>query len=163
MIEYLDIVDENNVVVGTAPREEVYKNELMHRIVHVLIFNAAGDMALQLRSKNVSYCPGHWSTAVGGHVQSGETYHEAAMREYREELGVSSNLEELGENFYVNRVESPDKFLFTFTSMFEGPFNIDKEDVEDIQFFSIDTIKEMIKNGELFHPELLFLFEKYYS
>jgi len=160
-MEILDIVDKNDQVVGTAPKPDVYTRLLCHRIVHVLIFNDQGKMALQMRSAKVSFCPLHWSTAVGGHVQSGETYETAGLREYEEELGMKSQLQFLRKDFYQlpNR---PDKFLVTFTSNFNGPFNPDLEVVEKVDFFSLPEIKTMIATGEKFHPELLYILEKHF-
>jgi isopentenyldiphosphate isomerase len=78
-MEKLDVVNERDEVVGSAPKDEIYTRSLRHRIVHILIFNDSEEMALQLRSKGMSFCPNHWSTAVGGHVSSGETCEGAAM------------------------------------------------------------------------------------
>jgi isopentenyldiphosphate isomerase len=160
-MEILDIVDENDKVIGFASRDEIYKKFLRHRIVHVLIFNDENKMALQKRSAKVSFCPCHWSTAVGGHVQSGETYEEAALREYDEELGVRSKLEFFSKDLYQAK-ETPDKFLSTFRAEFEGSFNPDPGVVEEVDFFTIEQIREMVKKGEKFHPELLFLLKKYF-
>lgn len=99
--EILDVVDEDNVVVGNTPKAEVYTKLLNHRIVHVLVFNTAGEMLLQLRSKNKSFMPGYWVTSAGGHVGSGETYEVAALRELQEELGVTGKLEFLYSDVYI--------------------------------------------------------------
>lgn len=153
----LDVVNEDDVVIGNAPFSQVYKEQLPHRIVHVLIFNDQGDMALQKRSVLKSFCPGHWSTAVGGHVQSGESYEEAALREFQEELGTTAKLEVLRKDFYTERK----KFLVTFKAIYNGPFTINPEEVEDVRFFSLEDIKNMIVHGEKFHPELLFLLKQF--
>ena len=54
------------------------------------------------------------------------------------------------------------KFLTTFKSTFNGPFHPDLKDVEKIDFFTIEQIKKMVRRGEKFHPELLFLLKKYF-
>ncbi len=161
-MEILDIVDRDDKVIGNATREEMYKKSLCHRIVHILVFNSEGKMVLQKRSDKVSFCPNHWSTAVGGHVQMGETYEEAALREYQEELGAVSELELVGKVFY-EAVGGPKKFLTIFKTQFDGQFNPDIEEVSEVCFFDISEIKEMIKKGEMFHPELVFIINKYYS
>ena len=160
-MEILDIVDQNDNIIGQAPKDDAYENKLGHRIVHVLIFNDQKKIVLQLRSANVSFCPLHWSTTVGGHVQAGETYEQAAIREYEEELCTKSKLEILGKDLYQVK-NRPDKFLMTFTSTFNGPFNPDQKVVEKVDFFSLPEIKTMIENKEKFHPELLFILKKYF-
>ncbi|MFA5021958.1 MAG: NUDIX domain-containing protein [Patescibacteria group bacterium] len=160
-MEILDIVNLNDQVIGQAPKPEIYQQLLCHRIVHILIFNDQGKMALQLRSAKVNFCPLHWSTAVGGHVQTGETYETAGLREYEEELGQQSQLQFLSKDLYQlpNR---PAKFLATFTTKFNGPFKPDLEVVEKVNFFTLAEIQKMIASGEKFHPELLFILTKHF-
>jgi isopentenyldiphosphate isomerase len=159
-MEVIDVVSKNDEIIGKALKREIYDKKLLHRIIHVLIFNKKGDMLLQMRG-NVSYCPFHWSTSVGGHVKSGESCKDAALREYKEELGANSPIEFFSKDFFKG-TGGPDKFLYTFKSVYDGPFNPDKKDVEKIGFFSIKGIEKMIKNGEKFHPELLFLLRKHF-
>ena len=161
-MEFLDVVDDNDNVVKKAPFDEVYKKKLPHRIIHILIFNSKGEMALQLRSAKKSFAPLHWSTAVGGHVQSGETYQQAALREFQEELGTTAELEFAFNDFYENE-SGLKKFIATFKADYEGPFKINAEEVEKIEFFSMEKISEMIKAGENFHPELAFLLENHFQ
>lgn len=160
-MEFLDIVDRNDNVIGTASKDDIYKKSLCHRIAHVLIFDNEGKMILQKRSNKVSFCPNHWSTAVGGHVQSGETYEEGALREYQEELGVKSNLELIGKDFY-SAPNSPDKFLAIFKTQYNDAFNHDPEVVSEVRAFTVQEIKSMVENGEKFHPELIFIINKYF-
>ena len=160
-MEFLDIVDKNDQVINRAAKEDVYKKLLCHRIAHVIIFNQDNKMVLQKRSTKVAFCPNHWSTAVGGHVQSGETYEQAALREYEEELGTTSELEFVGKDFY-EVAGRPDKFLVTFKTQYDGLFNPDLEVISEVSVFDLKQIEEMIKNGEKFHPELLFILSKYY-
>lgn len=155
-MELLDIINQADEVVGTASIDEIYADKLLHRIVHVLIMSDTGDMALQLRSKQKSFCPGHWSTAVGGHVQAGESYEEAAIREFREELGASSPLTHLGKVEFASE-SGMKKFITVFSAVFNGPFTPNPEEVERVAFFSQAEITSMIERNEPFHPELLML------
>ena len=155
------MVDKNDNVIDKAPKDDIYKKSLCHRIVHILIFNDEGKMILQKRSDQVPFCPAHWSTAVGGHVQTGETYQTAALREYQEELGVKSNLKFIGKDFY-SAPNTPNKFLAIFKTQFNGPFNPDPKVVSEVKAFDMEDVKKMIKGGEKFHPELIFILNKYY-
>ena len=162
-MEFLNIVNEQDQIVGSAPVSEIYANEHPHRIVHVLIFNNEGKILLQQRSKKKSYLPEYWVTSAGGHVQAGESYEQCELREMVEEVGVSCELEKKWYDEYICEREGKTihKFLTTYHAKHNGPFNYNNE-VEHVAFFSIEEIKMMIKNGEKFHPEFLYLLEKYY-
>lgn len=88
--EVFDVVDENDVVTGTATRGEVHANRLIHRAVHVFLRNKRGDVLLQQRSTLKDVHPGDWDSSVSGHLDAGETYEHAAHREIHEEMGVDS-------------------------------------------------------------------------
>ena len=86
--EMFDIVDENDHVTGAAPRAEVHARDLLHRAVHVFVFNKRGDLLLQQRSRLKDVHPGRWDSSVSGHLDSGESYESAAVRELDEEMGI---------------------------------------------------------------------------
>ena len=161
-MEFLDIVDDQDEVIAYASIRDIYFKKLPHRIVHVFIFNDKDELALQKRSINKDFCPSHWSTAVGGHVQQKESYLEAAKREFKEELGTTAELEEFKKDVYI-KPNGPKKFLTTFKAKFNGPFNENPEEVERVDFFSLEKIQEMVNSGEKFHPELLFLLKKHFN
>ncbi|MFG2175811.1 NUDIX domain-containing protein [Streptomyces niveus] len=87
--EILDIVDENDHVVGQAPRGEAYAKGLRHRCVFVLARDADDRVFVHRRTATKLAFPSHHCMFVGGVVGAGETYDEAALREAEEELGVS--------------------------------------------------------------------------
>jgi len=160
MQEVLDIVDDNNEVVGSAPYSDVYAKRLNHRIVHVLIFNDKGEIFLQQRSAKKEFCPGHWVTSAGGHVQKGETYEQAANRELKEELGVGIKLTKILETPYDHyRMR---KFLEIFRGISEGPFKFNPEEVAGGRWFSVADVRDMVKKNQLIHPELAHVIEKLY-
>ncbi len=86
--ELLDVVDKNDRVIGVETRGEIHAQGLMHRAVHILVFNSKGDLFIQKRSMNKDENPGQWDTSAAGHVDSGEAYLECAIRELEEELGI---------------------------------------------------------------------------
>ena len=70
--ELLEIVNEDDEVVGLAPRWQCHSDPaFMHRTVHVLIFTSKSNLVLQLRSMTKDIAPGKWDTSVGGHVCPG--------------------------------------------------------------------------------------------
>lgn len=88
--EIFDVVDADDQVTGTATRAEVHAGKLVHRAVHVFVFNKRGDLLLQKRSSLKDLCPGLWDSSVSGHLDSGEDYEAAAVRELAEEMGITT-------------------------------------------------------------------------
>ena len=87
--ELLPIVDSEGNQVGTATRRECHngKSFLLHPVVHLHVFDRKGRLYLQHRPDWKDIQPGRWDTAVGGHVDTGESIKEALRREAFEELG----------------------------------------------------------------------------
>lgn len=88
--ELFDIVNERDEVTGRATRREVHAKKLRHRATHVVVGDARGRVFLQKRSALKDTAPGRWDSACSGHVDSGETYEAAAVRELREEIGIDA-------------------------------------------------------------------------
>jgi isopentenyldiphosphate isomerase len=88
--EVLDIVDEQDRVVGQAPRRRVYAERLRHRAAFVLARDGAGRIFVHRRTAAKLVFPSRYDMFVGGVLGAGETYDDAARREAAEELGVPS-------------------------------------------------------------------------
>ncbi|MEU6219714.1 NUDIX domain-containing protein [Streptomyces sp. NPDC047022] len=87
--ELLDIVDENDRVIGQSPRGEAYARGLRHRCVFIEARDAQGRIFVHRRTPTKLVFPSLYDMFVGGVVGAGESYDEAALREAEEELGVS--------------------------------------------------------------------------
>ena len=86
--ELIDVVDENDVVIGRAGRREAYARRLRHRCSFILVRNGDGRIFVHRRTTTKQIFPGAYDMWVGGVVGAGESYDDAAWREAREELGV---------------------------------------------------------------------------
>ena len=86
--EIFEVVDELDNPTGTATRSEVHSRGLLHRAVHVFVLNRNGDLYLQKRSLHKDMNPGVWDSSVSGHLDAGESYADAAVRELGEEMGI---------------------------------------------------------------------------
>src|SRR3990170_5421070 len=86
--EYFDVVNERDEPVSRALRQDVHARGLLHRAVHVLVFDSSGRVLLQKRSMSKDTSPGLWDSSCSGHLDAGEDYDAAAVRELSEELGL---------------------------------------------------------------------------
>lgn len=139
--EILEIVDREGNVVGLAGREVLHSDpSLIHRVVHVLIFNSDGDLLLQRRSMNKDIAPGRWDTSVGGHINPGEDPLTAALREMEEELGVScSGLEFLYTYLFTNHRES--ELVSTFRCSCESRFDFNRDEIDEVRWWGLQEIE----------------------
>lgn len=99
--ERFDVVDEHDRIIGVAERGEVHRLGLRHRAVHIFWASSWGLVCLQRRSYAKDSSPGLLSSSCAGHVDSGETYLRAAVREFREELGIALSPDDLLEVDYA--------------------------------------------------------------
>lgn len=149
--EYLDIVDEDNNVIGKDLRSNCHGNpKLIHRAVHVLVFNSEGSLYLQKRSENKDIQPGKWDTSVGGHVDSGEDYEKAALREAEEELSIKNpELIQLYDYTMENLTEC--EKIRTFMTNYDGEIKINPEEITEGKFWTLVEIEENLGTG-IFTP-----------
>ena len=89
--ELLYEVDQSDCVIGPRSRREIHHFNLLHRAVHILVLNPMGQLYVQKRAPTKDRNPDLWDTSAAGHVDFGETYEEAAVRELQEELGILEN------------------------------------------------------------------------
>ncbi len=156
MSEIFDIVDDEDKVIGAAARSEVHGNpELKHRVVHVLVFNSKGELFLQKRADDKDIQPGKWDTSVGGHLDQGETYMDAALRETSEELGIITAEEDsfyfLYKYMHSNSYET--EFVTTYRLSYDGEINLQRSEISDGRFWSFKEIETSDKS--LFTPNFL--------
>jgi isopentenyl-diphosphate delta-isomerase type 1 len=147
--EMLEIVNSEGAAIGLRPRSEVHGNpSLLHKVIHVLVFNDAGMLLLQKRSMSKNVAPGKWDTSVGGHFSPEEDSLSAARREMEEELGViSPNYDFLYTYLYKNDYES--EIVQTFQCLHNGPFAFNRDEIDEIRFWSMDEIRKNIGRGLL--------------
>jgi isopentenyldiphosphate isomerase len=145
--EMLEVVDRSGKVLRLARRSEVHCNpSLVHRVVHVLVFDEAGRLLLQKRSQTKDVAPGKWDTSVGGHVSPGEDIEDAARREMQEELGISDcGLTFLYRYLFSGAAET--ELVHTFSCVHRGPFHYNRDEIEAVEFRELDEIKNGLGKG----------------
>ena len=159
--EIFDVVNERDEVVDRKPRSEVHRLGLLHRAVHVLVFNARGQIFLQKRSMKKDRQPGVWDSSASGHVDSGEDYDTTAVREVREEIGL--RLDKVPQRlFKIPACEETDQeFVWVYRTESEGPFQLHPDEIDAGDWFSPEQVsKWMSGKPEEFASALLFIWPK---
>ena len=130
--ERFPIVDKNDRILGSASRSQVHGNNLLHRAVHILIFNEAGEVYLQQRSRWKDRHPLKWDSSAAGHVAAGESYDETARRELKEELGVSIPLQKILKLPGAQRTDH--EFIWLYRGVVSGDLFPNKCEIERGRF-----------------------------
>ena len=156
--EYFDVVDDDGNIIGKASRSECHGNPaLIHRTVHVVVYHPDGRMLLQKRNFNKDIQPGKWDTAVGGHVDLGENYDIAVLRELSEELGLTAKLSDLKflmDSKIRNEIESENVRIYSL--IHSGPFEFQRDEISEVKFWEICELRRIIKvTPNIFTPNFI--------
>ena len=148
MFGYLDVVDENNQVIGKETREKIHGSGLWHRGVHVLVFNSKGHLILQMRSAAKDKFPNHYDLSVSEHLEDRETYEAAAIRGLREELKITDVELKRLMGFKMNYGPNDNMISELYECRYDGSTQIDKRETQSLETFSLSEIKEMLSKDE---------------
>jgi len=146
----VQFVDENDNPIGEGPLSEAHKKGIYYRGAHIYVEDTDGKLLLQLRGPDV-FVPNKWDASAGGHVESGESYLEAAQKELGEELGLHDvEITQIGIAKYGGTYE--ERIMNRFVGVFRvvipagTPINFDPDEVADVRWFSLDEIRKLIAN-----------------
>ena len=131
--ERFPIVDKKDRILRYANRSEVHGNNLRHRAVHILIFNEAGELYLQQRSRWKDRHPLKWDSSAAGHVAFRESYDETARRELKEELGTTVPLHKVSKISASQRTDH--EFIWLYRGLTSGDLVPDNSEIEQGAFF----------------------------
>lgn len=157
--EVIDLVDENDNVIGQEERNIAYKNKRKNiRVINIFIYNSEGKIIVPVRSSNRRIFPNCYDFSVGGFVETGESYEETAHRELQEELGIKNvKLEEIG--YFKPEDINTVCFSKLYRLIYNGDLNYDKDGISKILYLSEDEISEKLKKEpERFKSDYIQLF-----
>lgn len=148
--EILDLVNEHDDVIDQKPRSEVYKNKLNNfRVINAFLVNSKKEIWIPRRSPLKKLFPLCLDASVGGHVESGESYQQAFLRELKEELNIDSssvNYKMIAKLTPKTHAVSAYMNLYVIYSDLTPNYN--KSDFIEANWWPISTIIKFIKNGE---------------
>ena len=146
MNEMFDVVDSLDRVVGQECRTNVHKKNLFHRAVHVFIILPSGNFIIQQRSSQKDIDPYLWTSSCSGHVDAGEIYESAAVRECLEELGIDIKAQSFKEIFRCSPCDETENEFVRVHSLYGGAFTINKEEILQFRELRISEIENLLKD-----------------
>lgn len=163
--ELLDIVDENDKVIGSAMKSETHKKGLLHRtvIAEVIGKDRVWTLVEQSATKQDT---GQYVSAIGGHVKSEETLVSALRREAKEEYGLSGNFKFklIGKKIYNRTVKgNKENHYFIIYEIYTNKKPVLDEESVDYKIFSEKELaRELKEHPEKFGPPFRFLIKNFY-
>jgi isopentenyl-diphosphate Delta-isomerase len=139
--ELFDVVDQDDRVVRQERRGVIHAEGLLHRAVHVFVFNSRGQLLVQRRSAIKDEFPLTYTSSASGHVGAGETYEDCARRELKEETGLDLPLQ-----FVVKLPASP-ATANEHTALFQAETDAvpvpDEHEVASLTYFRLDELQAL--------------------
>lgn len=166
----IQIVNEEDEPIGSMHIAEAHKRGAIHRVVRIMVENPDNHkILLQKRSPKMETWPNAWDNSAAGHVDVGEDYYEAALRELEEEVGIKADkLTEIG-SYYTENTTPEGVKLKRFNKVYkyytkESNFNVQQSEVAEVRWFDVAEVKQMIKDVPgLMTDGSKYVIEKYYE
>lgn len=156
-MEYLDVLDENGAFTGEKKeRNAMHTDGDWHKVVQIFVVNN-NKIMLQQRALSKKSDPGKWCASASGHISAGEESYEAAIKEFQEELGIKIEKKDL---LLIDTFKSPSITFNNGNKIINNHFvdlyvvnkeinindiNIQPEEVNQVDYFSIDEFINMVK------------------
>lgn len=146
-MEFLDLVDDLDQVIGKESRDSIYRNgRKNYRGVNIFIFNAKGELLVPQRSANRKIFPNCYDFSVSEHVVAGEDYLEAAYRGLQEELGITDLLlEEVG--YFRPEDMGTSCFSRLYRAVYDGKLEFDQDGIDRVYYWELAKVKELLNDN----------------
>jgi len=148
MDSQIDLVNDNDEVIGTTSRLKLYEQKLKHfRVINAFIINSNGELWIPTRHPNKSLFPLCLDCSIGGHVESGEDYYTAFIREGLEEVGLDPSQFKWKELMKLTPLEHmTSAFMRVYAIFHDGPINYNQDDFIDSQWIKPKKLLQLIQN-----------------
>lgn len=148
MRENFDVVDISDRVLRQATRQVVHQRNLLHRAIHILVFRSSGRLIIQQRAAGKDVDPFLWTSSCSGHVDAGEGYVEAGIRECMEELGVSIKENGLRELLRLSPCkETGNEFVRVYSFIYDGKISFNKDEIIQLKECSLAEIINLMDSS----------------
>lgn len=150
MVENIIVVDKFDKEIGSIEKMEAHHKGILHRAFSILVFNKKNELLLQKRDKGKYHSPGLWTNTCCSHPRFGESLEQAVNRRLKEEMGFTCELKEVFSFIYKAELENKlteNEFDHVFMGIYDGEVEINKDEVEDYKWISIEEVKVDMENN----------------
>lgn len=158
MSQLMNLVDEQDKIIGQENIEKIHQKGFLHRAVHIFIVNSSGRLFCRQRSAKKKIYPGYWSTSVGAHVLSGQTYDPVAKQSLKKDLGINCKLVLIGKARVHDQYEN--EISATYVGYSDKTMKLNPQQIEGGKFLTIQEIKRLTKRKNV-TPHLAHSLEMY--
>jgi isopentenyl-diphosphate delta-isomerase len=136
----ITIVEKNDTLIGYEKYPKAIAKGLIRRVSCVFVFDTEGKILIQKRSANVR-CPHLFDCSAGGHVDEGESYKDAALREMQEELGITAPLQEV-----VVSYRTAESFNAVYKALvpYNTSIEFNDEEISSVAWVTLKEIDSMV-------------------
>lgn len=164
-MEFVDIIDEHNKIIGKVTKDEAHMKGLLHKTVIAEVIGSDGKWTLVKQSSDRQDA-GKIVNPIGGHVEAGESEDEAVQREAFEEYGLRGdiNFKLVGRKIFnrevLGRKENHMFILYEIYTDQEPVLN--EESVGFERFSKEELIKNLKENSDRFGDAFHFVVRSFY-
>ena len=154
-MELFDEMDELGSPTGRlVSRAEAHRTGAWHRSVHIWVIRGE-KVLMQRRAMSKDSFPGCIDASCTGHVDAGETFTEAAVRELKEEIGLEVTSDDL-HCFMQQTVINKDDTLFNReynvvylldSSVPLDTLKCDRSEIDDIFWIDLESLRSAVELG----------------
>ena len=150
MQEQVVLVDPRGREIGVEEKLKAHREGKLHRAFSVFIFNTQRELLLQKRAKTKYHSAGLWTNACCSHPRPGETYHHAAKRRLKEEMGFECELTGLFSFIYHAKLENnlfEHELDHVFVGYYDGQPAPNPDEVADWKWMKIDALTRDVREN----------------
>ena len=160
----LDLVDKNDEVIGCALRSVIYEAGLRNfRGVNCFLVNKKGELWIPRRPKSKRIFPDCLDFSVAGHVESGETYFEALVKEAREELNLDITKMKIKELGKLTPKDGSAIFEMCYEIKYDETPDYNKHDFVSAEWLAPKELMKRIEGGEKVKSDLPVVLKRFYK
>ncbi|RAV30309.1 isopentenyl-diphosphate Delta-isomerase [Sinomicrobium soli] len=165
--EQVILVNEKDEPLGLMPKMEAHEKGVLHRAFSVFVMNDEGQTMIQQRAAGKYHSPGLWTNTCCSHQREGESAVEAGKRRLTEEMGFTTDLEEIFSFIYKAPFENgltEHEYDHVLIGRYNDAPQPNPEEVGDWKWVYPEEVRNDIKaRPELYTAWFRIIFGKFYD